>query len=113
MAIIGVLLVAGLGYYQEVIIRARRIVLEAELRNLRMILQIYRVRYHRYPDDIRLLEKVGVAKFYQQGGPLREDYLKFISVDEKGYPLDPFGQHYFYNPESGEVYSLTSGYESW
>lgn len=113
LAIIGILLIVVAGYYQEVVNRARREVLVAELRNLRLVLELYRALYHRYPDDIRLLEKAGVVRFYQPKEPLQEKYLKFLSIDDEGYPLDPFGQRYFYRVETGEIYSRTPGYESW
>jgi len=113
LVIIGVLLMVAAGYYQEVINRARREVLAAELRNMRLVLQLYRALYRRYPDDIRLLEKVGVVRFYQPERPLQEKYLKFLSIDAEGYPLDPFGRRYFYGPETGEIRSRTPGFESW
>lgn len=40
-------------------------------------------------------------------------YMEAATLDKEGNPLDPFGNRYEYDPETGKVTPTTGGYETW
>ena len=107
--LIGVVIPRYLGMVQE----ARESALRSALTSIRMAVKVYEMVNNRYPEDIlqlvnkRYLLKVREDTFFTQ------EYLRSISVDGEGYPLDPFGNRFRYDQGSGYVTSNTQGYEEW
>ena len=92
---------------------AQEIQLKAELNNIRMSLDLYKLHNSEYPKDLRELITKKYLSPYKEGTIFKEEYLKTSSLDEEGYPLDPFNNKFKYDPNTGRVLSATAGYEKW
>jgi type II secretory pathway pseudopilin PulG len=91
--IIGLIVLAVLGYSEMTISRAREVLTEGQMRNLRVSVQVYKLLNGVFPQDLRCLETETLSP-----GIL-------ANVDEDNYPVDPFGKRYIYDPASGEICS--------
>ena len=100
-------------YYQKTATQARLNVLESDMRNMRLGISLYLYRNAKVPEDIRDLEKKEVVEYTAGEGLIKREYVKLITKDEEGYPLDPFGNRYDYNPETGMIHPTSPGYENW
>ena len=90
--IIAVVIFVVSGRYRTAILRAKETVMKAELRNLDVNIQLYSIKYGSFPPDIRYL--LG-----------RKDFLQLeYTLDKDGYPLDPFGNRYQYEPKTGRAW---------
>ncbi|HEA47062.1 MAG TPA: hypothetical protein ENH97_01465 [bacterium] len=110
--IVGMIYVAVL-YYGRIADQARMNVLASDMRNMRLGISLYLYMNGTVPEDIRDLEKRGVVEYTAGGELIKREYVKLITKDEEGYPLDPFGNRYDYNPKTGMVHPTTPGYETW
>ncbi len=110
--LVGMIYVAVL-YYGKVAERARMKVLESDMRNMRLGISLYLYKNGKFPEDIRDLEREKTIEYTAGGELIRREYIKLITKDEEGYPIDPFGNRYHYNPETGMVHPTTLGYENW
>ncbi|MCK4649032.1 hypothetical protein KAT51_05880 [bacterium] len=99
-------------YYAKVADQARMTILESDMRNMRLGISLYLYMNGKIPEDIRDLEKRDVIEYTAGGELIRREYVKLITKDEEGYPLDPFGNRYRYNPKTGMVHPTTPGYEN-
>ena len=108
----GMIYVAVL-YYGKVAEQARMKVLESDMRNMRLGISLYLYKNGKVPEDIRDLEREKTIEYTAGGELIRREYVKLITKDEEGYPLDPFGNRYHYNPKTGMVHPATPGYENW
>jgi hypothetical protein len=114
---LGGILIVVLFYVQRVTREAKGIEMKAELQNIRTAINAYRAQNgNRRPETLRVL----VAEKYIQkderdpfSKQVKRHYLKVYALDHEGYPVDPFGNRYRYNPGTGDVGSGTEGYESW
>ena len=92
--------------------------MKAELRSIRTAVNAYRAQHgNRRPESLRVLstEKYIIRKAEKtpEAGPAGGNYLRVSALDDEGYPVDPFGNRYRYDPKTGDVGSGTEGYESW
>lgn len=110
--LVGMIYVAVL-YYGKVADQARMKVLESDMRNMRLGISLYLYKNGTVPKDIRDLEKRDVIEYTAGGELIRREYVKLITKDEEGYPVDPFGNRYRYEPKTGMVHPTTPGYENW
>lgn len=110
--LVGMIYVAVL-YYEKVAEQARVKVLESDMRNMRLGISLYLYHNGKLPEDIRNLEKKECIEYTAGGELIKREYVQLITKDEEGYPLDPFGNRYHYNPETGMVRPTTLGYEDW
>ncbi len=108
---VGMIYVAVL-YYGKVSDQAKRKVLESDMRNLRLGISLYLYMNGTVPKDIRDLEEKECIEYTAGGELIKREYVKLITKDGEGYPLDPFGNRYTYNPETGMVHPTTPGYEN-
>ena len=76
-----------------------------ELKQLRTMTEIYMKIYKVKASDLL----TAMEAKYQFGQPVEWK----MSRDAAGNPLDPFGNRYQYDKDSGWVYSITKGYEKW
>lgn len=118
LSLIGILIWVVIPRYQRLAVEAQRVALRTELGSIRMALQLYKIKNHRYPPDLRvLLREQYLLPVSQEpgkeGGIFKQSYLEARSLDEEGYLLDPFGNRYAYDPRTGRVWSRTQGYEDW
>lgn len=100
-------------YYQKIATQAKFSVLESDMRNLRLGISLYLYLNGKIPEDIRDLEKKECIEYSAGGGIIKREYVKLITKDEEGHPIDPFGNRYHYDPAVGMVHSTTPGYENW
>ncbi len=94
-------------------LKTKEVVLLAELRNIRIALNIYKGFNGKYPDDIQeLVEKeIYGTKFIHE--IYRRPYLEHQRLDKEGFPVDPWNNRFIYDSLKGEVFSRTKGYEKW
>lgn len=108
-SLVGLAVVLALGITWVKISQARKAEQEQallfELKQLRAAVEIYATASKVKPQD---LPTALDAKFgFGQG-------VKWtVKRDDKGLPLDPFGNPYTYNTDNGWVASATPGYEKW
>ena len=108
-AVIGITILMALGFTAVSIHVARKHEKEQalifQLKQLRMMTEIYMKIYRvKSPDLLTAMEKK-----YRFGQPVEWKMKR----DATGNPLDPFGNPYHYDKDSGWVYSITKGYEKW
>lgn len=99
--------------YQRMARDAREVALRMGLTNIRTAIQLYTLLNTRPPEDLKEL----LGKRYliptKDGTIFNDQYLKTLALDNEGYPIDPFGNRYIYDPKDGRVSSKTKGYEGW
>ncbi|MBI3595848.1 MAG: type II secretion system protein [Nitrospirae bacterium] len=99
--------------YQRMAQEAREVALQISLGNIRKAMQMYVLTKQKIPTDLRVLMNERYAFPIKEGTIFTDQYLKAIALDEAGYPMDPFGNRFGYDPSNGRVYSTTKGYEKW
>ncbi len=130
LMIIGILLFGALAYIQKASKIAKEYALMSEISNIRSSSMVYMAVNKRFPESLEQLvrekvmvpfndpeameelEDMGIA---MKGGgiTISRSYLEKVSVDEDGNILDPFGNPYDYDPDTGMVRSPTPGYGNW
>ncbi len=111
--IISVFVVVFIPRYYRIAKEAQETQLKAELNNIRMSLDLYKMHNSEYPKDLRELITKKYLSPYKEDTIFKEEYLKPHSLDENGYPLDPFKNKFKYDPITGMVASSSAGYEKW
>lgn len=100
--VIILVLISVFGIYAgKLVTEAKEVALRNELSNLRLALEVYRVRNGQIPESL--------AQLYQ-----RRDY--FVNIDRRGEGnvlLDPFGGKYVYMKDVGHIVSGTDKYRQW
>jgi len=92
---------------------AKEVALRNELGYIRMAIEHYRIVNSEYPQELKdlmqeyLPDKVVVNIITTQA------YLKPVRVSQEGELLDPFRNKYFYDSNSGRVWSSSKGFEGW
>jgi len=81
-----------------------------QLQSLRTSVSLFRTVEGRPPADIGELVQ---GSFSYRDEDVRRPFVDPFLVNEAGLILDPFGNPYSINPESGWVRSTTPGYELW
>lgn len=90
--------------------RRKKEILRLELKILRYALFLYHQQTGRFP---LALENLPKEKWRPPGGKEEKPYLEGIHRADRGFLIDPFGKRYWYNPDTGSVYSTTKGCEKW
>jgi len=97
----------------------RATALTIELANLRSAVNFYAALKGNLPKNLKellrarvILPKRGIKgdRFTLE---IAGGLVESMNVDSGGYPLDPFGNRYSYDPATGMVRSTTPGYGSW
>lgn len=99
--------------YQRMAQEARETVLQISLGNVRKAIQLYVLTKQKIPTDLRDLIREKYVFPIKEGTIFSDQYLKTNALDDTGYPVDPFGNRYGYDPKIGRLYSTTKGYEKW
>jgi hypothetical protein len=107
------LVVAMMTYFDSLTREARETALRMGLGNIRMGVRLYHVLNERYPKDVRELFSTGYLLPAGKDSVFEAKYLESQALDNGGYPVDPFGHRYRYDPAMGRVLSSTTGYERW
>lgn len=87
---------------------AKETALISELRSLRMAVQLYMLENKAPPSDLKIL----AAQKYNIAGR-QESYIKGVSLDNDGYPVDSFGKRFNYDRNIGWIYSSSTKYTKW
>ena len=99
--------------YQRMAQEAREVALQISLGNIRKAIQVYVLTKQKMPTDLRDLIREKYVFPIKEGTIFTDQYLKTAALDDAGYPVDPFGNRYGYDPKIGRLYSTTKGYEKW
>ncbi|NLK61872.1 MAG: hypothetical protein GX287_00300 [Fusobacteria bacterium] len=98
----------GFDSYKKMLIRTKEVSLAMELKIIRQSVYIYVIKYHKYPDNLKELEKKKIIIFNEKFES--QKYIKNKRALENGILLDPFGNPYIYNNKNGDVKSSTKNY---
>lgn len=116
---VSILLVIAIDRFTSSVRYARESALTTEVSNLRRAVNFYAMMNKRLPADLKALleEKAVVAREDIKGAEydvvVIGRYVEAMTVDSDGWPLDPFGNRYGYDPATGMVRPTTPGYDSW
>jgi len=108
-----VLAAAMMMYFDRLAREARETALKMGLGNIRMSVRLYQALNERYPKDVKELLTTGYLLPTKEDTIFSDRYLDAQALDADGYPVDPFGHRYEYDPKQGRVASSTKGYEQW
>ena len=96
------ILIAVFGFYaSKVLLAAEGAALKNELSNLRLSVEVYKIRNGGLPKEL---------------GSIHSNRNYFVMIgrhDKEGELLDPFGSRYIYSPKDGRIRSGTPEYTSW
>lgn len=114
MCVLVVGLAAAMMTYLDRLMReAREAALKMGLGNIRMSVRLYHALNERYPKDVKELLNTRYLLPAKEDTIFSDRYLDAQALDADGYPVDPFGHRYRYEPQQGRVSSSTKGYEQW
>ncbi|TAK05994.1 MAG: hypothetical protein EPO39_09965 [Candidatus Manganitrophaceae bacterium] len=111
--LISILIGTVIPYYQKLTKEAREVVLQSSLVSLRKAVELYHILQGKYPSDLKSLTNEKYVIPIRQDTFFSGEYLRAQAVDADGYPIDPFGIRYRYDPKKGRVASASRGYETW
>ena len=108
LALIGAFVGVAVSYHRRMVVRAKELVLKADLRCLRAGLAFFEATRGRQPATLAemLVEPIGDAA---HGPQQRWGTLGHLTQAM----VDPFGHPYRYEAAQGIVHSTTVGYEAW
>jgi type II secretory pathway pseudopilin PulG len=111
--LVSALIVGFATYYGKMVREARETALKVDLANMRSSIQFYQMNQGRNPSDLPelLLKRYLIPT--KEGTIFNNQYLLAQTIDFSGYPVDPFGQRYRYDPATGSVKSRNRDYEDW
>lgn len=99
--------------------------MKAELQSIRTAMNAYRAfNRNRNPESLKALitekyiapkdkQEPMEQKYLEQARLFERHYLDIYTLDQEGYPIDPFGNRYRYDSKTGDVALGTEGYEAW
>jgi type II secretory pathway pseudopilin PulG len=92
---------------------AKETALRHSLENLRSTLVLYKTIKRENPKTLKELLQAKYGFGTSQEVLFGDKFLSVVGRDDKGYPIDPFGNRFYYNPRKGTIRSLTEGYKNW
>ena len=108
VALLGAFLGVSLAYHRQALMRARELVLEADLRNLRASVTFLEAMRHRLPATLEELRTQPIGRVRIEPGSATWGPFRDL-----GHALvDPFGNPYRYDATTGRVSSATREYET-
>lgn len=113
LTIIGLFMGIMMVFIYKTTIIGKETTLRVELKNLRLTLDLHKIIRGSYPEDLKELLH---ARYKPRGSKevfFSEKFLDSVGRDADGYPVDPFGKKFYYNPQQGVVASVAKGYENW
>ncbi|MFA5811765.1 MAG: hypothetical protein WC956_05485 [bacterium] len=108
VVVVALTLVMGASLYAGRAKVEKTSLLLSELGMLRSSLMTYRLVNHRNAQDLFQLAN---EKYEADGA--EKPYIERLPMNDKGAVVDPFGNPYAYDPNSGWVSSSTPGFERW
>jgi len=118
MGIFGIML----SIYGTQVGRANEGILTAQLRALRAQVRVFRVLKGRWPYDTKELVGSSISLFplgaldldeAPVSKVLKEGPVIAYAMDDMGYPVDPWGNRYAYDPVNGKIGSALEKYAGW
>lgn len=100
-------------FIHKITIYSRDMDFQLDLKILRLCLELYKKIERKYPEDLKTLFKARYKAGTEDEVSFSEKFLGTVNVDAEGYPIDPSGNRYRYDPGRGVVGSTTEGYENW
>jgi competence protein ComGC len=113
LVFVGILLGIAVNKFLQNALSAKESLLQSELTNIRTSVKLYKLINGKYPENLQELTEKEYMRAYSENTVIKGRYLISHAMDEDGAPLDPFGGNYYYNNNTGEVKSLTKGYNDW
>lgn len=119
ISLVGIFVIIAVEKYSSSVKYFKEAALAVELSNLRSALGYYVTLNERLPASLKdlLHENIAVKKQEIEGEEYKivflGKYVERMSEDPEGYPLDPFGNRYGYDPGTGKISPTTRGYENW
>ena len=113
LVVISVFIGALIPRYQRIAQEAQETALKMGLGNIRKGIMVYVLINQRLPTNLRDLLKERIILPVREDTIFTTEYLRVLSLNSEGYPVDPFGNRYAYDPQTGRVSSTTKGYEAW
>ncbi len=114
-----IILIIAIDRYASYAKNIKETLLRVELSNLRTSINYYAAAYKKLPVSLKALVQEGAASAKKDitgtdyNIIISGRYVEGMSVDAEGYPLDPFGKRFGYDPETGMLRSGSPGYEKW
>lgn len=117
--LVSLFLLIAVDRYVSSIQRVKEVALTVELNTMRSAINYFVMMNGRLPEslkelivkDILITKKDIAGKDYTV--MIIGKYVESMSTDAQGYPSDPFGKRYQYDPKTGMVRSGAAGYERW
>ena len=85
--------------------------LKQELSTLRKFVKVWYVFNDGYPRDLRALFMRDSTLFGSTPPNFNPELLNSMTTDDVGYPIDPFGNRYMYDPTDGKITCVSPGYD--
>ncbi|MBI4211156.1 MAG: hypothetical protein HY540_00825 [Deltaproteobacteria bacterium] len=101
-------LVAGTTHFERRVEKQK--VLFYQLQLLRTSVQLFKVIHHRNPHSLEELVKIEY-RFTEHEMPRK--FLEFPPYNFEGKFVDPFGTLYSYDAKTGQIKSLSKGFQYW
>lgn len=111
--IIGIFIATFISFMHQAAVNAKEVGLRYILKNLRSSIDLYKIIYGKYPQDLRVLMDAKYRIFGSSEAIFGKNFLENALRDTEGYPLDSFGNKFYYNAWKGVVRATTVGYENW
>ena len=96
--------------YTDIWTRGKASALRSDLKAYRQAIMVYYFQNSDYPDNLKILLEENYISF-DEGLMLFGISIAGDKTDKDGVPIDPFGNYYYYDNETGEVSSTSEGYE--
>jgi len=117
--LVSVFLLIALDRYVSSIQRVKEVALTVELNTIRSAINYFVMMNGRLPESLKELTSMDILitkkdiKGRDYTVMIIGKYVESMSTDVEGYPSDPFGNRYQYDPKTGLVRSGTTGYGKW
>lgn len=118
LALVSVLLVVAIERYVLSVKPVKEAALVIELSNMRNAVTHYVLLERKLPASLKELTETSIEVPRKElSGEYKimvvGKYVESATVDQDGWPLDPFGYRYWYDPATGRVRAGAPGYEKW
>lgn len=119
LILVSLFLLIAVDRYTSSVRGVKEVALTVELNTMRSAINYFAIINGRLPESLKELasKDIMVTKRDITGKDytvmIIGKYVESMSTDAQGYPADPFGNRYQYDPKTGLVRSGTAGYEKW
>lgn len=117
--LVSIFLLIAADRYASSVRRVKEVALTVELNTMRSAINHFAMMNGRLPESLKelIVKDIMVTKRDIKGKDytvmIIGKYVESMTTDAEGYPADPFGNRYQYDPKTGLVRSGAAGYEKW